>query len=535
MIDEFAPKLITFGDDARAKLLAGSKVIHDAVGSTMGPAGQFALYQDFGYHYSVATKDGVSVAQKIILEDAEENEAAFLIRQAAEKQVDETGDGTTLAVILSYVIFKAAVKMIAAGHSATTIKREITEAVKIVVEDIKGQAIPADIKQIATVSANGDTAIGELISGAIERVGQYGVVVKARSKTENHHVEFSKGYEWDSGINNEIFVNSPEGMTLENPHVLVTDEMITSYYELVPIIEQIAKEAATTYGVPIDKVQQKMMRPLVVICPDVTGDALAAISNNVKDGNYFSAWISPAGGRGTTERKYAFMDIAALTGAEFISGVRLREVKLSQLGSCESIISNPRKTIIKNDSEKIKERVEFLKNHIQSIDEKDPQEIDFAEKSIARLLGGLATIYIGGKIWTEYKEVFDRFDDAIKACKSAKELGMVRGGGVAMIKARNGLRRPYTPGKKIILEALQYPTEKILSNAKRDDTALIISKLVNTNSKGYDINTGKSVDMFDIGVVDPAKVIIHALKNAASVACTLLQVNVLITDKPKKG
>jgi chaperonin GroEL len=529
MGDEFTPKSFRFSKEARDKLLSGARIVHDAVGATMGPSGQLVAFNMPTSLYPALTKDGVSVASMIALKDEQENIGAMMLIQAARKQVIEAGDGTTLTVILSYKIFSKGVDALGKGTDFVEITRGIREATKRLETIIRNHArtsTPADIVHIATIATNNDVQLGHIIADAVNKTGIHGIVAYAKSDTDQHKCEFVDGYQWNSGIEYKEFTNSPNGLFLENPLILVTDQVISYADELVPIIARIQEYYP---GKKPDK-----FPPLVIIGREVRGDAMTAIIGNLTKELCFIYHIRPGGGLMTKEQEYCLRDICALTGAAYISeksGIRIKDVSYAQLGTCAQLVSGREKTVLRaviNKSKAVEERIKFLKDTKANIT--DELEKKYCDTSIAKLLGGMATIMVGGKTSSEQQEVMDRVDDAIKSCRAAQEEGIVRGGGVAMLTAFREFV-PENKGEQILADVLLYPAEKILGNAHIKDSKKIIENIIDGKCNGYNIETGKvAKDMFDMGIVDPAKVVVNALKNAASVAALMLQTDVIITD-----
>jgi len=532
-MSEFTPKDLLFYKDARDKLLRGAKVVHDAVGATMGPGGQLAIYQHPDELYPVTTKDGVSVARMICLADPVEDKGAMMIIQAANKQVMETGDGTTLTCVLAYKIFKEGARMLEAGFNLSKLLNGIDLAVRYVTNNLRDQSIevgPEQIKHIATISTNNDHELGELISEAVIKVGKHGVVLYNKSDNDKHTIEYEDGYRWDSGIAFREFATNGHKMMHEQPYILVTDHIIQYGDELVPIVRQI-KDCQG---------EGSKQRALIIICPEIRGDAFVAMVHNIVENKFISVWIRPGGGLGTQERKYSLADIAAITGATYLStesGIRMKDVKLEHLGTCKDFYSDPTQTLIREGAGEISKRVQYLQDLKETII--DPLEKQYINTSIAKLLGGVATIRVGGRTASEQKEILDRVDDAVKACRSAEAEGIVPGGGVAMLISKRILdsanRGNGSVGYRLLIDLLTYPAETILTNARRDDWQSIINDILRGKANGYEIDGDTITDtMIEKGIVDPTKVIVKGLENAASVAKLMLQSAVTISDTKGK-
>jgi len=533
------------------------------------------------------------VASVIHLADEAENFGAMMIIQAARKQVQETGDGTTLAVILAYNLVLAGKKAILAGYTQSEVRSGIMEAVEVVCNIIEKEkrvlSSDAELEAIATIAANNDSVIGKLIASAVRSVGKEGEVLRKKSINTEHSVEYTAGYQWDYGIEHEGFANiGGRMMKVDRPLYLVTDHHIADSDQLIPIVEKITLQYTHYNDTRSELSAKRIPRSLIVICPACGHDALGAMIRNIAEKEFNCYHIKPSGGLETDERKYAMKDIAALTGAKYISmesGVLLKDITLDMLGSSEWISSYGKKTIIfKGAGEDLEKQqayysdlaenwTELLEEDFQEeeddlprkviekellaaiarvpLDTKAEREIlleeiiktsqeewekKYAERSLAKLRGGIATVMVGGKTLSEQKELFDRVDDSVSSCKAAMNSGIVRGGGVAMLMASADmeLARAKSIGHIILKTVLISPITQILGNAGVDWQPLIISGIQKGCGWGYDIKNGESVDMFDISVVDPFRVITSGLRNAASVAVLMLNTDVVITDAKEK-
>ena len=534
MVDEHYPKEIIYNNEMLDRLEEGVKAVHDAVGRTMGPRGQLVMYEaNAESPYPTVTKDGVSVASMIAFRDEAKNNGSQFVIQAARKQVYETGDGTTLTSILTYKIFTEGRKLFAAGYSPSDLMSGIKEAVKDVVEYIKSISktdLDLDaLKDIARISTNNDVELADIIAEAVYKTGKHGLVTNQRSPHDRHEIEYQDGYQLDIGIMDRIFCNVNElYLKFENPYILITDQNIVQFSTLHPILEQIqAKHKEECVDGPIQ---------FVLISPQVSAEVLAVMKRNITDQEFqqfHMVHIRPSKDLKPAKNRMIFEDLAAITGGMFISessGYQIDNLNLSQLGTCDSLISYPEKTMINGFNAKTDERILNLKARLENA--KTDHEKDLIEESIAKLDGGIAIIKVGGQNLSEQAETIFRVDDAVSACKSAQDMGYVRGGGVAMIEAQRKLdsKAKQNIGYRMLLEILSYPAEIILNNANNKGHAGIINELQLGNN-GYYINDTKimgELDMYEMGIIDPTKVIVHALKNAASSAISMLNTTVMI-------
>lgn len=528
-------KQILFNDKARAKLLAGVNTLADAVKITLGPKGRYvALERSFGS--PIVTKDGVSVAKEIELKDKFENMGAQMVREVASKTADIAGDGTTTATILAQSIFREGLKNTTAGANPMELRRGIDKAVELVVAEIKKAARPVsskeEIAQVAIISANSDTSIGNLIAEAMERVGRHGVITVEEAKGIESELEVVEGMQFDRGYLSPYFITNSEKMTaqLDNASILICDKKINSMKDMLPVLEQVSKQG----------------RPLFIIAEDIEGEALATLVVNKMRGILnVCAVKAPAFG---DRRKAMLQDIAILTGATVVSddlGIKLENMKFSDLGFAKKITATKDTTIIvdgSGDEEAISARVANIKAEIEhSTSDYDKEKL---QERLAKLSDGVAVIKVGAATETEMKEKKDRVDDALHATRAAVEEGTVAGGGVMLIRAQTALDTlnftgDQNLGVQIVRRALEEPARVIASNAGFD-AAVIVDKIRNAEGNvGFDAKNEIFTDLVKAGIVDPAKVTRSALQNAASIAGLLLTTEAMVSeipeDKPAAG
>lgn len=528
-------KQILFNDKARAKLLAGVNTLADAVKITLGPKGRYvALERSFGS--PIVTKDGVSVAKEIELKDKFENMGAQMVREVASKTADIAGDGTTTATILAQSIFREGLKNTTAGANPMELRRGIDKAVELVVAEIKKAARPVsskeEIAQVAIISANSDTSIGNLIAEAMERVGRHGVITVEEAKGIESELEVVEGMQFDRGYLSPYFITNSEKMTaqLDNASILICDKKINSMKDMLPVLEQVSKQG----------------RPLFIIAEDIEGEALATLVVNKMRGILnVCAVKAPAFG---DRRKAMLQDIAILTGATVVSddlGIKLENMKFSDLGFAKKITATKDTTIIvdgSGDEEAISARVANIKAEIEhSTSDYDKEKL---QERLAKLSDGVAVIKVGAATETEMKEKKDRVDDALHATRAAVEEGTVAGGGVMLIRAQTALDTlnftgDQNLGVQIVRRALEEPARVIASNAGFD-AAVIVDKIRNAaGNVGFDAKNEVFTDLVKAGIVDPAKVTRSALQNAASIAGLLLTTEAMVSeipeDKPAAG
>ena len=523
-------KQLMFSEDARKKLLSGVEQISKAVKTTLGPCGRMVM-MDKKYGSPVITKDGVSVAKEIELEDPYENMGAQFVREVASKTNDDAGDGTTTATVLSYALVREGVKSVAAGMRPIEIKRGMDKAVKIAVEEIKKNAKPVkgadDITNIATISANNDAEIGKMLADAIEKVGKDGVITVEESKNMDTTVKTVEGMQFDRGYISSYFVNDRERMEVNynDAFVLIYDEKISTMKDLLPVLEKVAQTG----------------KPLVIISEDLDGEALATLVVNAIRGTLKCVAVK-APGFGD-RRKEMLQDIAILTGGRVITkdlGLKLETAELTDLGQIKSVkIDKDNTTLVDGagDKKAIADRISEIKAQIEkSTSEYDKEKL---KERLAKLSGGVAVINVGAITETEMKEKKFRVEDTLAATRAALEEGIVAGGGIALIQAtkvldeeKANLTGDEKVGFRIIKRALEEPIRQIAENAGLDGA--VIAERAKNEKKGIGFNarTNEWVNMLEAGIIDPAKVTCSALKNAASVAGTLLTTECAITDIP---
>ena len=525
-------KQLIFNEDARKKMLSGVEQIASAVKVTLGPCGRLVML-DKKFGAPTITKDGVSVAKEIELKDPFENMGAQLVKEVASKTNDVAGDGTTTATVLAYAIVKEGLKSVAAGITPIEVKRGIDKAVAVAVEEIKknSRAVKGseDITHVATVSANNDPEIGKILADAIEKVGKDGVITVEESKNMDTTVKTVEGMQFDRGYISSYFVTDRERMEVNysDAFVLIHDKKISSMKDLLPLLEKVAQTG----------------KPLVIICEDMDGEALATlVLNSIRGTLKCTAVKAPGFG---DRRKEMLQDIAILTGGTVISeelGLKLEQAELSQLGQVKSVkIDKDNTTLVDGAGEKkaISDRVAEIKAQIEkSTSDYDKEKL---KERLAKLSGGVAVINIGAITETEMKEKKFRVEDTLAATRAALEEGIVPGGGIALIEAADaltedaakGLSDDEKVGFKIVRRALEEPIRQIAENAGVDG-AVVAEKAKNEKKGiGYNARTGKWVDLMEDGIIDPAKVTRSALQNAASVAGMLLTTECAITDIPE--
>jgi len=519
-------KEIFFSDTARNGLYEGVTKLTNAVKVTMGPRGRNVLIQkSFGAPH--ITKDGVSVAREIELNDPLENMGAQLVKEVASNTADEAGDGTTTATVLAHSIFKEGLRNITAGANPIEVKRGMDKASAAIIEELKKISKEVkdkkEIAQVATISANSDETIGNLIAEAMEKVGKDGVITVEEAKGINDDLEVVEGMQFDRGYLSPYFVTNTEKMTceLENPLLLITDAKITSLKDLVPVLEQI----------------QQTNRPLLIISDDLEGEALATlVLNRLKGVLNIAAVKAPGFG---DRKKEMLKDIAILTGATVITdelGLSLEKATLADLGQATRVVIDKDNTVIvdgKGDGAAVESRVAEIKIQVENTtSEYDKEKL---QERLAKLSGGVAVIKVGAATETEMKEKKDRVDDALSATKAAVDEGIVIGGGAALIKASKAvnldLEGDQAVGAEIILRAVYAPMKQIASNAGFD-AGVVADKIAHATEEnlGFNAATGEYVDMIEAGIIDPFKVARVALQNATSVSSLLLTTEATISD-----
>ncbi|EAK7099441.1 chaperonin GroEL [Campylobacter jejuni] len=525
-------KEIIFSDEARNKLYEGVKKLNDAVKVTMGPRGRNVLIQK-SFGAPSITKDGVSVAKEVELKDSLENMGASLVREVASKTADQAGDGTTTATVLAHAIFKEGLRNITAGANPIEVKRGMDKACEAIVAELKKLSREVkdkkEIAQVATISANSDEKIGNLIADAMEKVGKDGVITVEEAKSINDELNVVEGMQFDRGYLSPYFITNAEKMTVElsSPYILLFDKKITNLKDLLPVLEQI----------------QKTGKPLLIIAEDIEGEALATlVVNKLRGVLNISAAKAPGFG---DRRKAMLEDIAILTGGEVISeelGRTLESATIQDLGQASSVIIDKDNTTIVNgagEKANIDARVNQIKAQIaETTSDYDREKL---QERLAKLSGGVAVIKVGAATETEMKEKKDRVDDALSATKAAVEEGIVIGGGAALIKAKAkiklDLQGDEAIGAAIVERALRAPLRQIAENAGFD-AGVVVNSVENAKDEntGFDAAKGEYVNMLESGIIDPVKVERVALLNAVSVASMLLTTEATISeikeDKP---
>ena len=526
-----AAKEIKFGREAQDYVLRGINVLTDAVKATLGPRGRNVLIEKtFGA--PVVTKDGVTVAKEIELENKFENMGAQMVKEVASKTSDVAGDGTTTATLIAQSIYKEGIKLVAAGHDPMKLKRGIDKAVEVVVDSIQKSSKQVkgrtEIAQVATISANGDDTIGNIIADAMEKVGKDGVITVEEGKSLDTSLEVVEGMQFDRGYLSPYFVTDAEKMTveLEDPLILLYDKKISSMKDLVPLLEETARSA----------------KPLLIIAEDIEGEALATLVVNKIRGTLKVASIK-APGFGD-RRKSMLEDIAVLVGGKVIAeeaGMKLENATVKDLGRAKKIvIDKDDTTLVSGEGKKadIEGRIRQIKAQVdESTGEYDREKL---QERLAKLAGGVAVVKVGAATETEMKEKKARVEDALNATRAAVEEGVVAGGGVAFIRAIKAVEG-YDPGDSeeqagvnIVKKVLEEPLREIAANAGWDGSIVVEKVKESKGSNGFDAAKLEYRDMIEAGIVDPAKVTRSALQNASSVAGLLLTTEALVAEKPEK-
>ena len=525
-------KEIVYTDTARSLVLRGVNILADAVKVTLGPKGRNVVI-DKSFGAPRITKDGVTVAKEIELKDRFENMGAQMVRAVASKTSDHAGDGTTTATVLAQAIVREGCKAVAAGLNPMDLKRGIDIAVAAVVEDVKKRSKKvssnAEIAQVGIISANGDTAIGEKIAEAMQKVGNEGVITVEEAKGLDFELEVVEGMQFDRGYTSPYFVTNAEKMTveMEAPYILLFEKKLSGLQPLLPVLESVVQSS----------------RPLLIIAEDVEGEALATlVVNKLRGGLKVAAVKAPGFG---DRRKAMLEDIAILTGGQVISedlGIKLENVTLDMLGTAKRVtITKEDTTIVDGAGKKsdIESRIKQIKAQIE--DTTSDYDREKLQERLAKLAGGVAVIKVGGASEVEVKERKDRVDDALHATRAAVEEGIVAGGGVALlysVHSLDGLKfanDDQKVGIEIVRRALQSPVRQIAENAGHDG-AVVAGKLVEAKdvNLGFDAQNGTYVDMIKAGIIDPTKVVRTALQDAASVAGLLITTEAMIAEKPKR-
>ncbi|GBQ99903.1 60 kDa chaperonin 1 [Gluconacetobacter liquefaciens] len=526
-----ASKDVKFAGDARARLLAGIDILADAVKVTLGPKGRNVVI-DKSFGAPRITKDGVSVAKEIELSDKFENLGAQLLREVASKTNDLAGDGTTTATVLAQAIVREGLKAVAAGFNPLDVKRGIDHATKAVIEDLRARTRPIATKeetaQVATISANGDTQIGRIISDAVQKVGKDGVITVEEAKGFETELDVVEGLQFDRGYISPYFVTNSEKLIadLEQPYILIHEKKLSSLQPLLPLLESVVKSG----------------RPLLIIAEDVEGEALATlVVNKLRGGLKIAAVKAPGFG---DRRKAILEDIAVLTGGEVISddlGIKLESVTLAQLGQARRVVIDKDNTTVVNGegaADAIKGRIAQIRAQIEeTTSDYDREKL---QERLAKLAGGVAIIRVGGSTEVEVKERKDRVDDALNATRAAVEEGIVPGGGTALARATAVVAKLHFHnedqriGGEIVRKALQAPLRQIAANAG-EDGAVVAGKVLESTDYGYgfDAQIGEYKDLVAAGIIDPTKVVRTALQDASSVGSLLITTEALVAEKPE--
>jgi chaperonin GroEL len=528
-----AAKDVKFSQDAREQMLKGVDVLANAVKVTLGPKGRnVVLEKAFGAPR--ITKDGVTVAKDIELEDKFENMGAQMLREVASKTADEAGDGTTTATVLAQAIVKEGAKSVAAGSNPMDLKRGVDLAVTAVIEALEDKSKKVtsneEIAQVGTISSNGDEEIGRFISDAMQKVGNDGVITVEEAKSLQTELEVVEGMQFDRGYISPYFITDADKMRveLENPYILINEAKLSNLQSMLPLLEAVVQSG----------------RPLLIIAEDVEGEALATlVVNKLRGGLKVAAVKAPGFG---DRRKAMLQDIAVLTGGQVISedlGIKLDNVTLDMLGSAKKIVITKDDTTIVDGAGKKKDieaRVAQIRAQIEeTTSDYDREKL---QERLAKLAGGVAVIKVGGATEIEVKEKKDRVDDALNATRAAVEEGIVPGGGVALLRAIEvldgvkGANDDQKVGVNIVRRALQAPLRQIAENAG-EDGAVVVGKILDKDqySYGYNATTGQYGNLVKEGVIDPAKVVRTALQDAASVAGLLITTEAMVAELPKKG
>lgn len=523
-------KQVLFGNDARSRMVNGVNVLADAVKVTLGPKGRnVVLERAFGG--PTITKDGVSVAKEVELKDKFENMGAQMVKEVASKTSDNAGDGTTTATVLAQAIVDEGMKYVAAGMSPMDLKRGIDKAVAAAIEQLHTLSKPTttskEVAQVGAISANSDHEIGDIIAEAMEKVGKEGVITVEDGKSLHNELEVVEGMQFDRGYLSPYFINNPDKQValLENPYLLLVEKKISNIRDLLPILEQVAKSG----------------RPLLIIAEDIEGEALATlVVNSIRGVLKTVAVKAPGFG---DRRKAMLEDIAILTGGTVISsdvGLTLEKATLAELGSAKKVEVNKESTTIIDGAGK-EDQIEARVKQIRAQMEETSSDYDREklQERVAKLAGGVALIKVGAATEVEMKEKKARVEDALHATRAAVEEGVVAGGGVALIRAKQSIKDikgdnpEQDAGIKIVLRAMEEPMRQIVRNAG-DEPSVVVDRVANGKGNfGFNAQTGEYGDMIEMGVLDPTKVTRTALQNAASVASLILTTECMIADMPE--
>jgi len=527
-----AAKDVKFSGEARERMLRGVDILANAVKVTLGPKGRNVVL-DKSFGAPRITKDGVTVAKEIELEDKFENMGAQMVREVAQKTNDLAGDGTTTATVLAQAIVREGAKSVAAGMNPMDLKRGIDIAVNAVVKDIEKRAkkvgSSAEVAQVGTISSNGDANIGQMIAKAMQKVGNEGVITVEEAKALDTEVEIVEGMQFDRGYISPYFITNAEKMLaeLEDAYILLHEKKLSGLQSMLPVLESVVQSG----------------KPLVIIAEDVEGEAIATlVVNKLRGGLKIAAVKAPGFG---DRRKAMLEDIAILTGGQLISedlGIKLENVTTAMLGRAKKVIIEKEKTTIVNGAGKkadIEARVQQIKAQIEeTTSDYDKEKL---QERLAKLAGGVAVIRVGGATEIEVKEKKDRVEDALNATRAAVEEGIVPGGGVALLRAKKAVGRiqdenaDVQAGINIVLKALEAPIRQIAENAGVEGS-IVVGKIVDEKSEtyGFDAQDEKYVDMIEAGIVDPAKVVRTALQDAGSVAGLLVTTEAMVAELPKE-
>ena len=527
-----AAKEVKFAVDARDRMLHGIDILADAVRVTLGPKGRNVVL-DKSFGAPRITKDGVTVAKEIELENKFENMGAQMVREVASKTSDQAGDGTTTATVLAHAIVKEGTKGVAAGMNPMDLKRGVELAVNAIVEDLKkhSKAISSneEIAQVGTISANGDSEIGRFLAEAMKKVGNEGVITVEEAKSLETELEVVEGMQFDRGYISPYFITNADKMRaeMEDPYLLIYEKKLSALNELLPLLESVVQTG----------------KPLLIIAEDVEGEALATlVVNKLRGGLKVSAVKAPGFG---DRRKAMLQDIAILTGGTAISedlGIKLESVKLDMLGRAKKVMIDKENTTIVSGAGKKKDiegRVAQIKAQIEeTTSDYDREKL---QERLAKLAGGVAVIRVGGATEVEVKERKDRVDDAMHATRAAVEEGILPGGGVALLRAVESLKRVKTEnedqkhGIEIVKKAITWPARQIAINSG-EDGSVVVGKILehDTYAYGFDAQTGEFGNLVTKGIIDPTKVVRIALQDGASIAGLLITTEAMVAEKPKK-
>jgi len=526
-----AAKEVKFGNNARQRMIAGVNVLADAVKITLGPKGRNVVL-DKSFGAPTVTKDGVSVAKEIELEDNFENMGAQMVKEVASQTSDEAGDGTTTATVLAQAIFREGIKSVSAGFNPMDLKRGIDKASLAVVESLESMSVPCtddtSIAQVGTISANSDTSIGEIIAEAMQKVGKEGVITVEEGQILENELDVVEGMQFDRGYLSPYFINQADSQSVEldDPYILLFDKKISNIRDLLPLLEGVAKSG----------------RPLLVIAEDIEGEALATlVVNNIRGIVKVAGVKAPGFG---DRRKAMLQDIAVLSGGQVISeevGLSLEKTTLDELGSAKKVqITKENTTVIDGagSASDIKGRIDQIGAEIEdSTSDYDKEKL---QERLAKLSGGVAVIKVGAATEIEMKEKKARVEDALHSTRAAVEEGIVPGGGVALVRARSALKGlkgdndDQNVGIRILERALEEPLRQIVSNAGNDASVILNDVVKGKGNYGYNAATEEYGDMVEMGIIDPTKVTRYALQNAASVTGLLITTEAMVSEAPKE-